>query len=267
MGHNAMQDGVRHPGRRTVLLRALAALVGALAFMATPRTAEQAGADSVVLSPVVVRQAPDPAAAAVMTLPGGAQVGVVFIQRGPGGEWARILTASGIEGFVPSQSVSQSAPNPAWRSIGGAREASISEPRESGIRIKLKRAGEILLVPARFNGQVDTLLVLDTGASHVVISEALATRMGIVRQGPPQPALSANGVHYVRRALLDSVHLPDESGAAALKVEAKVGDLPGFPPGVGGLLGQTFLRRFRVSIDAERLVLELTGLSVNGAKP
>ena len=239
-------------------LRCTACLAAAVLLLALSGATAWAGPDAEVLPPgVVVRKAPDSASAAVVDLPGGAQVAVVFTQRGPEGDWARIVSASGLDGFVPNQRLRALAALPAWRRVGAPGGAPTPEQPAEGIRIRLKRAGQIFLIPARFNGQVDTLLVLDTGASHVAISDTLAARLGITRFGSPQPALSANGVHYVRRTVIESLHVPDESGVSASAVEATVGDLAGFPPGVGGLLGQTFLRRFRVSIDAERLEVEL----------
>jgi clan AA aspartic protease (TIGR02281 family) len=128
------------------------------------------------------------------------------------------------------------------------------------VSVKLRRAGGVFLVPARINGHGETLLMVDTGASDVALTQVLAERLGIQPVGPGRPVLTANGVTYTRPALLDSLHVPDESGAAAFRVRASVGDFPEFPGEIGGLLGQTFLRRFRVSIDAERGILHLEPL-------
>ncbi len=240
----------------------LAHVTGMLATLAIVIPAVHAGMDAEVLSSgIVVRQTPDFAAPGVATLSAGTAVSVVFTQRGPGGEWTRIILASGEEGFVPASSLRRLNEPPSWREAHRAGPEAREEQGKNGSAIRLRRAGSLLLVPARINGQVDTLLVVDTGASGVLISESLSERLGITRLGPRQAALSANGVHYVRPTVLESIHLPDESGVCAHKIEAAVGELTGFPRDIGGLLGQSFLRRFHVAIDAERLLLHLDPLS------
>ena len=59
------------------------------------------------------------------------------------------------------------------------------------------------------------------------------------------------------RIVLDAVHVPDETGAGVANVEAVVASIPGSPSDIGGLLGQSFLRHFHVTIDAERGVMHL----------
>ncbi len=249
-------------GRRKIIgrrgaygVRCLAWFGLALAVFALPTLC--GAEDAEVLPPhAVVREAPDPAARAVATLPGGMGVGVVFTQRGPDGEWARVSLPSGQGGFVREQSLRRLTAPPVWRETG-AIPGPGGKGRGEPWSVPLRRAGGLFLVAARINGAVDTLLLLDTGASDVSITSGLAERLGITRLGPPRRVLTANGVTLVQPTLLESIYLPDESGVCAFRVEASVGEFPGFPPEVGGLLGQTFLKRFRVSIDAERLVLHL----------
>jgi aspartyl protease family protein len=101
--------------------------------------------------------------------------------------------------------------------------------------------GEVNGVPVRF--------LVDTGASTVSISDALAERAGL-RGGRAVTFQTANGPRPGR--IVDGV--PVRIGPLADNdVSVGVG-LVGMGPDVG-LLGQSFLRHFEVSINPERMVL------------
>jgi predicted aspartyl protease len=115
-----------------------------------------------------------------------------------------------------------------------------------------------LLVTARINSQVTASFIVDTGASTVTISHAVANELGIDYANKPRyPFVTASGFVTSPMIVLESIYVPDEAGAGVARVEAAVSTLPGAPPGIAGLLGQTFLRHFRVTIDAERRVMHL----------
>jgi predicted aspartyl protease len=69
--------------------------------------------------------------------------------------------------------------------------------------------------------------------------------------------MTASGFLVSHRVILDSIYIPDEGGAGVAGVEANVATLPGSPPGIAGLLGQSFLRHFQMTIEAERMVMHL----------
>ena len=122
----------------------------------------------------------------------------------------------------------------------------------------LRRVGGVFLVAARINSQITTNFIVDSGASTVTISHVLANRLGLDYENKPkQKVATASGFMESPRIVLDSIHVPDERGLGVENVEAHVATLPGSPPVIGGLLGQSFLRHFEVTIDAERAVLHL----------
>jgi aspartyl protease family protein len=235
---------------------ALAAL-----FPFLPPPTEGGTPDAEVLPPgVYVLQAPTPGAAVVRALPAGARVEVLFTQSGPGGSWSQILLPSGQTGFAPETSLRRLTSAPQWRSAG----ASSAPPRaarrvgDDVLEVSLQRLGGVLLVASRINSQVTTNFIVDTGASVVTISHALANRLGIeYASKPTQRLITPSGIMHSPRVVLDVVHVPDETGAGVMHVDAVVATLPGSPPEIGGLLGQSFLRHFHVAIDAERAVLHL----------
>jgi clan AA aspartic protease (TIGR02281 family) len=217
--------------------------------------------DAEILPPgVAVRQTPTAASQIVGNLPAGAQVEVLFTQNGPEGSWSQVVLPSGRTGFVPDHALRRLTSAPAWKATAPRSSAPTSTARagEGVVEIPLRRVGGIFLVPARINNQITTNFIVDSGASIVTISHALADRLGIEYESKPkQRIVTASGFMDSPKIMLDSISVPDDAGVGAANVEAHVATLPGSPQTIGGLLGQSFLRRFQVTIDAERAVMHL----------
>ncbi len=208
----------------------------------------------------VVRKAPASTAPIVAKLPGGAQVEVLFTQRGPGGDWAQIALPSGGIGFVPEQALRRLTTPPQWRSAGpnSSPPSATRWVGEGVLDVPLRRAGGVFLVTARINDQITTHFIVDTGAATVTISHDLADKLGIdYANNPRRTFFTASGIEKNPMIVLESIYVPDQYGAGVANVEAAVSTLPGAPPGIAGLLGQSFLRHFHVTIEAERGVMHL----------
>jgi clan AA aspartic protease (TIGR02281 family) len=138
-------------------------------------------------------------------------------------------------------------------SLGGFAEL----PRTQGNRVAvpLIRAGNAFLVRAQVNGRREVLFVLDTGASLTTISTALARDLGL-NIGSSAPTVSIVTASNVIQAPIASVASIQVGGLEALDVRVAVFDLPGETQ-VTGLLGNTFLSRFHVQLDAAQAVLTL----------
>jgi clan AA aspartic protease (TIGR02281 family) len=145
---------------------------------------------------------------------------------------------------------------PGSTQANAARQAleSLGEPARLVIQIPVQTRGTLVLVPARINGQALGYFILDTGATYITISRGVADTLR-VRGGGGQVHLStASGVIQAPLVLLDEV---DVGGAVTRNVTAVVHDLPNAPPAIVGLLGLSFLERFRVSLDLTSRVLVL----------
>ncbi len=220
--------------------------------------------DAEVLPPgVAVHRAPDRSLPVVTKLPAGALVEVLITQRGPGGEWAQIMLPSGDTGFVPGQALRRLSAPLQWRSTGSSdsRSSSRNMARPVGegvLDIPLRRAGGVFLVRAQINGQIEANLVVDTGATFVMISEALADELGLDYANKRKlKTRTPSGFLESPMVVLGSIYVPNENGAGVERVPALVATLPGTPPEIAGLLGQSFLGHFHVTIDAERGVMHL----------
>ncbi len=129
-----------------------------------------------------------------------------------------------------------------------ARQAleSLGEPNVATYQIPFKRQGSAILVPGKLNGQVVGLFILDTGATFTLINSAVADTLGI-RKGDGSVRLNtASSTIQVPLSGLEDI---DVGGAVAHHVPAVVHDLPNMPPAIIGLLGLSFLERFRVNLD------------------
>lgn len=125
--------------------------------------------------------------------------------------------------------------------------------RKNETEVKLRRASRRsgFLVDVRLNGQVTAPFLLDTGATHVVITREVADQLGI-DIGPNTPFElfgTANGVVKQPIVLLDMVEV---EGAYVTDVKGSVS-----PSMEIGLLGTAFLNYFEYSIDPINSVLKL----------
>lgn len=125
-------------------------------------------------------------------------------------------------------------------------------------RIKIKFSKDRFgVVNVLLNKKVNASLLVDTGASHVVISEKIATQLGIrdLESRPTVHAMLADGsITTGFSVTLDSVKVGDSEAKDVKATVSKTS--PG--AGLDGLLGMTFLGNFHVKMDRKdnSLILE-----------
>ena len=110
-------------------------------------------------------------------------------------------------------------------------------------------AGGNHVVPVQINGRVTVPMMLDTGASDVVIPRSAAQRAGITQRDHrgTQRYSTANGVVDQPAITLREVRVGD---ASVKMVRGSISDSMEI-----GLLGASFLRNFEYSIRGSELVL------------
>jgi predicted aspartyl protease len=115
--------------------------------------------------------------------------------------------------------------------------------------IPLKLANSYLLVSAVLNRTESVLLLLDTGASHTLITPRVAQRLGVevTAHTPRRTMMVADGqrqeVPVVQLTALTVGHATVERPAVAIS------ELFPRPSAVDGLLGMDFLGQFIVTLD------------------
>ncbi len=120
----------------------------------------------------------------------------------------------------------------------------ISEPE--GITVDLIQKGDISFAEVVLNERVKQHFVVDTGASFTVISRQAANELGITidESTPFVPIATASSVVINPLVTLGSIRVGE---AKAENVDALVHNLPGGP---AGLLGNSFLNKFKVVLDS-----------------
>jgi clan AA aspartic protease (TIGR02281 family) len=136
-----------------------------------------------------------------------------------------------------------STPKPQEKSEPSLPEK-ISEPE--GITVDLVRSGEVSLTEVVLNERIKQYFIVDTGASFTVISREAARELGIAidENTPFIPIATASSVMFNPLVTLRSMRV----GRAEIEnVDVLVHNLPG---GSAGLLGNSFLSRFKVVLDS-----------------
>jgi len=135
---------------------------------------------------------------------------------------------------MPQELTEKPAPAPAQKS---------SEPQ--GFEVDLVRRNELWLAEVILNDRLKRYFIVDTGASFTLISRQIADELGIIigENSPSIPASTVSGFILTPLVTLSSIRV----GKAEMKdVDVAVYTMPSG----SGLLGNSFLNKFRVMIDS-----------------
>jgi clan AA aspartic protease (TIGR02281 family) len=141
-----------------------------------------------------------------------------------------------------SQPLSPEAPHP-------AQEQTLTPPLSASI--PLERIGSLFVVTIVVNETRSARLILDTGASHTILSRAIARDLGLWSQRPSASVTmhTAGGAVQADLMQIDSIRI---GGAHVRQSIAAIHDLPDAPPDIEGLLGLSVLGHFEVTLDTAR---------------
>jgi len=130
----------------------------------------------------------------------------------------------------------------------------IAEPE--GITVDLVRSGEVSLTEVVLNERIKQYFIVDTGASFTVISREAAKELGITidENTPFIPITTASSVIFNPLVTLRSIRVGE---AEIENVDVLVHNLPGRS---AGLLGNSFLSKFKVVLDSVNGKLTLYSL-------
>jgi clan AA aspartic protease (TIGR02281 family) len=111
------------------------------------------------------------------------------------------------------------------------------------------RENGVLIVKAIFPGEETCFLILDTGASRVSLSPEMADVLGLSEKlGDEIETLVAGGMTVKGRSV--DISWITVAGKTAQNIQGII--LSSSKPGIDGLLGRSFLKRFILDIDDER---------------
>jgi clan AA aspartic protease (TIGR02281 family) len=121
--------------------------------------------------------------------------------------------------------------------------------------VPFQKRGELMIIQATFNERAAANLVVDTGATYTVISQATAKELEIDLE-KSHPSLSFQTANGVIQAPLVSVPSIEIGGLRLKDFMVAVHDV--FPDAtISGLLGLNFLSQFRLAIDNQNGILLL----------
>ncbi len=128
--------------------------------------------------------------------------------------------------------------------------------RPASISVPLERLGSLFVVTIQVNETRPAKLILDTGASHTILSHAIARDLGLFSRRPVASATmhTVGGSVQADMVHVDSIRI---AGAEVRNSIAAIHDLPDAPPDIEGLLGLSVLRQFEVTLDTARSRLYL----------
>ncbi len=142
-------------------------------------------------------------------------------------------------------------------------QTSLPPPKTSevqGFEVDLFRRYELWLAEVILNERVKRHLVIDSGASFILISQQVAKELGITidENTPFIPGSTVSGMILTPLVTLKSVRV---GNAIVENVEAVVYSMPS---GQDGLLGNSFLNKFKMvldSINSKMLLYSMKGIS------
>jgi len=185
----------------------------------------------------------------VKTLKGGDMVTVEIELEGTDGAWCGIIEReqSAISGYMQCKYLEQeNAQKKSWKHIGSSGD------KKSSDETRVIIAGNTVLVPAilGYGGEaVEALLVLDTGASHTLVSTDVAARLHIPLAGARKVHVQVVGGALVEVALAKLSYISIDPHSKKDPVIGIIEDKG--PLKYDGLLGMDFLRGLKYHVDFE----------------
>jgi clan AA aspartic protease (TIGR02281 family) len=134
------------------------------------------------------------------------------------------------------------------------RQPATPGPRSEETTVRLQRLGGNWVAHVRVNDTQVARFLVDTGASTCVISPGLAAALNLRpnRQAPPVPLQTISGVTRGQLVSLASLRVGD------VEAEDVIAVVHPLQTSMDGILGNTFLARFMVTLDPAQGVLRLS---------
>ena len=176
---------------------------------------------------------------------------------------AQLERCTPLAGATPPKSNSSKIPGSPIPAVPGPiegrkvmPEAQSTSPANHIVEVPLQQVGHLFVVTVKLNGEQDARLIVDTGASHSVVSHRLAIELGLYSDLAMGTVTmnTVGGSVQAPLARIKSIRLAEAEVRDSVVV---IHDLPDSPGGVEGLLGLSALREFQVTLDPTKKVLSL----------
>lgn len=142
-------------------------------------------------------------------------------------------------------------PDPSPRRSAESEAPLDHQTQGSVFSVPLERIGSLFVVTVHVNGTRPAKMILDTGASHTILSHAVARDLGLWALNRPASMTMHTAGGSVQADVLPIASITI-GGAVVRNIEAVIHDLPESPPDIEGLLGLNVLHHFTVTLDTAR---------------
>ena len=184
---------------------------------------------------------------------------VASLSAASAAEYYRWIDQNGVRHFTDNvHNIPEKQRNTATR-IQAKTSPRSPEPKTTAVlekaSVPIEKYGQVVIIAATLNGKTPAKFVVDTGASHTMISNAMAKELNInISQNQRTiPFQTANGVIQAPLTSIESITV---GGMEIKNLTAAIHDaIP--DPNVSGLLGLNFLTHFKMDIDPQKAVLHL----------
>lgn len=141
-------------------------------------------------------------------------------------------------------------------SLSGSTERNDTAIPNPTVTLPIQQVGHLFVTTVRLNDEQNAQLIIDTGASHTIISHKLSTELGLYSDSTLGTVTMNTVGGTVRASLMrmKSIRLGEVEVKNSVVV---IHDLPDSPPGIEGLLGLSTLQQFQVILDPANKSLSL----------
>jgi len=122
-----------------------------------------------------------------------------------------------------------------------------------------------IIVPVTFNDSIEAHLLLDTGSPGLMISPALAARLGLLDESKTKLKIMAGGIGGSTPAILSVVDTVQVGEARSEFLPATIAQIPSDE--FEGLVGMDFMSNYSISIDIKNSIIAFDELPPQADRP
>lgn len=146
-----------------------------------------------------------------------------------------------------------------------SQSAEISVATLNRFEIPYKGSSKRIIIPVTFNGSTEAHMLLDTGATNLLISPHLAYRLGLFDQRHGKLVTAARGIGGPVPAILTIIDKVEVSDASTKFIPATIAQIPSND--FEGLMGMDFMANYKISIDTHKHIVTFEELSSTSDMP
>ncbi len=164
-----------------------------------------------------------------------------------------------------SRKGAESGQNTYSREKNTSQSAELSVATLNRFEVPYKGVSRRIIIPVTFNGSITTPMLLDTGATNLLISPYLAHRLRLFDKRHGKLVTTARGIGGSVPAILTIIDKVSVNGASAKIIPATIAPIASSH--FEGLMGMDFMANYRISIDTRKHVVTFEELPSTSDMP